>query len=267
MTYSESVFRSAHGKGIAGDVVQWGGLATVAQYRLPYERTIAHLSPGDHVLDWGCGNGHFSFFLTQHGLRTVGLSFEDAPAAIVDEPLFRHVRHDDPVGLPFSDGLFDSAASVGVLEHVHETGGDQQASLVELARVLKPGGTLLVFHLPNALSWIECLVRQINPWLRKPVFQHSRLFTRADVERLLPPDLAIVECGRYNLIPRNPANALPAWLRNSRTFVAGLNLLDDTLTAILPMFAQNWFFVLRKTTEHVAGPAGEATPARDRSPS
>jgi SAM-dependent methyltransferase len=135
---------------------------------------------------------------------------------------------------------------MGVLEHVHETDGDQRASLVELARVLKPGGTLLVFHLPNRYTWIEFLVRQINPWLRHPVHQHSRLFTRADVERLLPPDLSIVECGRYNIIPRNPANALPAWLRDSRAFVAGLNLLDDALTALLPVFAQNWFFVLRK---------------------
>jgi len=64
-------------------------------------------------------------------------------------------------------------------------------------------------------------------------------------ERFLPPGLSIVECGRSNIIPRNPANALPAWLRNSRTFVAGLNLLDDAVTAILPVFAQNWFFVLR----------------------
>ena len=76
--------------------------------------------------------------------------------------------------------------------------------------------------------------------------QHSRLFTRADVERLLPPSLSIVECGRSNIIPRNHANALPAWLRDSRAFVAGLNLLDDALTAILPVLAQNWFFVLRK---------------------
>ena len=150
------------------------------------------------------------------------------------------------MGLPFSDALFDTAVSVGVLEHVHETDGDQRASLVELARVLKPGGTLLVFHLPNTFSWIEFLVRQVNPWLRKPVFQHSRLFTRASVERLLPPSLSIVECGRSNIIPRNPASALPAWLRDSQAFVAGLNLLDDALTAILPVFAQNWFFVLRK---------------------
>jgi len=242
----DAIYQTARSKGLAHHVLQWGSLANVAQYRVPFAKTLQHLSPTGPVLDWGCGNGHFSFFLTQHGFHSVGLSFDESPAVLTGEPLFEHVRHDDPVGLPFSNALFDAAVSVGVLEHVHETGGDQRASLVELARVLKPGGTLLVFHLPNTFSWIECLVRQVNPWLRKPVFQHSRLFTRASVERLLPPDLSIVECGRYNIIPRNPANALPAWLRDSRAFVAGLNLLDDALTAILPVFAQNWFFVLRK---------------------
>jgi hypothetical protein len=88
--------------------------------------------------------------------------------------------------------------------------------------MLKPGGTLFVFDLSNRYTWIEFLMRQINPWLRHPVHQHSRLFTRADVERLLPPDLSIVECGHYNIIPHNLANALPTWLRDSRAFVAGL---------------------------------------------
>jgi len=35
-------------------------------------------------------------------------------------------------------------------------------------------------------------------------------------------------------------------LRDSPSVVAGLNLLDDGLTALPPAFAQNWFFVLLK---------------------
>lgn len=243
----ESVHRAASATGLAHYVLQWGSLANVAQYRVPFDKTLHHLRPAGPVLDWGCGNGHFSFFLTQHGFQTVGLSFDASPAVLAAQPLFRHVRSDHPVRLPFADGSFAAAVSLGVLEHVHETGGDQRASLVELARVLEPGGTLLVFHLPNRFTWIEFVVRQVNPWLRQQLHQHSRLFTRADVEGLLPADLSIVACGRYNMLPRNPANGLPAWLRDSRSFVAGLDLLDDLLTAILPVFAQNWYFVLRKT--------------------
>jgi len=240
------LYHKARQDGLTGHALQWGALANVAQYRLPFSKALSLLPRSGAVLDWGCGNGHFSYFLTQHGFRVIGLSFDESLDWLKTEPLYTHACATDPVSLPFEDGRFTAAVSMGVLEHVHETGGDQRASLLELARVLEPGGTLLVFHLPNRYTWIEFLVRQVNPWLRHPAHQHSRLFTRADVERLLPPDLSIVECGRYNIIPRNPANALPAWLRDSPSFVAGLNLLDDGLTTVLPIFAQNWFFVLRK---------------------
>jgi cyclopropane fatty-acyl-phospholipid synthase-like methyltransferase len=115
----------------------------------------------------------------------------------------------DLVSRMVEDGYVTTAVSMGVLEHVHETGGDKRASLAELSRVLQASGVLLVFHLPNPYTLTEFVVRQVTPWLSHPVHQHSRLFTRADVEQLLPPDLSIVECGRYNIIPRNPANALP----------------------------------------------------------
>jgi hypothetical protein len=48
------------------------------------------------------------------------------------------------------------------------------------------------------------------------------------------------------IVPRNPANALPAWLRDWPSFIAGLNLLDDALTTLAAVFAHNWFLVLRK---------------------
>ena len=56
----------------------------------------------------------------------------------------------------------------------------------------------------------------------------------------------------------------PAWLRESPSFVTGLNLLDEGLTALLPVFAQNWFFVLRKRGMAAAGgsPLDEQRSAR-----
>ena len=52
---------------------------------------------------------------------------------------------------------------------------------------------------------------------------------------------------------RGTPRAHSAWLRDSPTFVAGLNLLDDGLTALLPVFAQTWFFVLRKRAANAYG--------------
>jgi hypothetical protein len=65
-------------------------------------------------------------------------------------------------------------------------------------------------------------------------------------EPLLRPDLSIVECGRSNIIPRNPPTLpRPGSAIRGRSS-PGFSVLDDALTAILPVLAQNWFFVLRK---------------------
>ena len=76
-----------------------GALANIAQCRLPFREALDRPSPRDTVLDWGWGNGHFTYFLTQRGIRTDGLAFEDPPSMLASEPLFRQIRHDDLIGM------------------------------------------------------------------------------------------------------------------------------------------------------------------------
>jgi SAM-dependent methyltransferase len=66
----------------------------------------------------------------------------------------------DGRSLPFSDGEFDHAYSVSVLEHI-ERGGAQEA-LAELARVVRPGGRVAV-TLPFAHEARE-------EWRHEPVY-------------------------------------------------------------------------------------------------
>jgi ubiquinone/menaquinone biosynthesis C-methylase UbiE len=61
----------------------------------------------------------------------------------------------EPVTLPFPDESFDAVLSLGVLEHV----ADPDGSLVELRRILRPGGTLYLYKLPNRLSYIEKIAK------------------------------------------------------------------------------------------------------------
>ena len=132
---------------VAGDAGRHGldqfrTLVAAHQYRGLYDLFRKRVPPGAEVLDWGSGNGHFSYFLLRSGYRVCAFALHDegfgtwAPAGP-----YRFVPGDpsDPVKLPFADASFDAVSSVGVLEHVRETGGAEALSLGEIARVLRPG--------------------------------------------------------------------------------------------------------------------------------
>jgi SAM-dependent methyltransferase len=107
-------------------------------------------------------------------------------------------RGADPVGLPFEDRSFDAVLSIGVLEHVRETGGDEIASLREIRRILRPGGFFICVHLPNRFSWIEFLARALGR------SSHRFSYTRTDILRLSGnAGLRVIEIGRYGALPRN----------------------------------------------------------------
>ena len=235
-------------EGIDTQVYQWGSYATYDQYRLPFRKTAPHLSTLGRTLDWGCGNGHFSYFLTRNGVQTVGYSFEDPPAPLKGSPRFEHVRGraGEPVKLPFESASFDTVFSIGVLEHVHEFGGDQKASMQEVHRILKPGGTFFIYHLPNRYTWIEFVVRQLNRWLKNKKHQHSRLFTFGEFNRLLEgTSFELLASGRYNFLPRNELQKIPA-IADTPAGARLIDWFDGLFAALLPWFCQNWYFVLRK---------------------
>ena len=216
-----------------------------SQERLPYRKAL-ELPPSASCLDWGCGNGHFSFFLAQHGYRPHAYALSDKPL-LLEKSTAAFTKGSDRTALPYASATFDAVFGLGVLEHVAEHGGDEAGSLAEIARVLKPGGLFFVFHLPNQWSWIEaakwCTWRLGLTQTR----EHLRHFTRGSFESLIggmPFD--IVDGGRYHLLPRATLGRLP-WLRDSAAFCAGVDALDDLLSGLLAPIAQNWYFVLRKT--------------------
>lgn len=236
--------------GLVKQADQWGSYATFSQYRIPFRKTSAYLAAPARVLDWGCGNGHFSYFLTRNGIRTVGYSFDDPPAHLRSAPLFEHVRGrtSDPVTIPFEANSFDAVFSIGVLEHVHESGGDQKASLAEIHRILKPGGLFFCFHLPNRYTWIEFIVRQANRWLGTQMHQHTKLFNYARFTALMEGlTFEMLESGRYNIIPRNRLTKCPDVVVDSRAGARAIDALDHALSVLFPWFCQNWYFILRKS--------------------
>lgn len=238
----------------AGVIDQFASLSAASQYQRLYTLTSRYVPPGVSVLDWGCGRGHFSYFLVKRGFRVTAYSLEHPPeifdalsAAERRRLTFVHGTLDETRKLPFADGDFAAAFSVGVLEHVRELGGDELASLTELRRVLTIGGVLVCYHFPNRYSYIEAATRALHrqSGLESGDFHRYR-FTKRDIRRLCSEaDLAVVEVGRYGFVPRNSFNRLPNRLRESRALASALNLGDALLERLFSPVVQNYYFVAR----------------------
>ena len=237
---------AAHTRAGMPEMLQFGSLASAHQYLALYRLWRGHVPAGAEVLDWGAGNGHFSYFLARAGWRATGFSFMPfsyEPWLPKGAP-YRFVPGSDaePVRLPFGDEWFDAVASIGVLEHVRETGGNEHRSLAEIARVLKPGGTFVCWHFPNQWSWIDGAARQVPGKHR-----HRYRYTREDVRRLVAgAGLELVMTRRYGLIPRNTVHRLLGPARDA-AWAAGLwDAADAALNVPFNAVAQNHCFVARK---------------------
>lgn len=112
-------------------------------------------APRLHVLDVGCGPGQTldGFSRRQLHVHGIDVSPEMIAAASRRHPEDRyHVG--DATALPWADASMDVTLCLGVLEYVPEP----QQVLVELCRVLRPGGRLIV-SFPNRMSAFRRLSR------------------------------------------------------------------------------------------------------------
>ena len=120
------------------------------QTRATAEASAAHLlpflSPGLHLLDFGCGPGNISVGLAKaiapgemHGVDMNESLIEMARSLAAKQGQDNAVFHvGDVTDLQFEDNFFDVAHCRSVLMHVPDTA----AALSEVKRVLKPGGIL-----------------------------------------------------------------------------------------------------------------------------
>ena len=100
----------------------------------------ASLPPGARILDGGCGTGENLVHLGKMG-EAIGIDLSEEALSLCATRGVRLVRG-SVLGLPFGEGTFDLVTSFDVLYHLWVT--DDRAAALELARVLKPGGVLLV---------------------------------------------------------------------------------------------------------------------------
>jgi SAM-dependent methyltransferase len=144
---------------------------------------LGEARPGERVLDLGCGAGRFVRALDEAGADPVGV--ELAPEALERARGVApgaDLRLVEPDGsLPLEHRSVDLVWASEVLEHVADLG----QVLVEIRRVLRPGGRLLAtvpFHgrVQGALIALTRFEEHFDP-----LGQHLRFFTRTSLARAL----------------------------------------------------------------------------------
>jgi SAM-dependent methyltransferase len=151
------------------------------------------VGPGDRLLDLGAGGGRHAFEAMRRGAVVTAVDADagevkDAAAmmaALVDGD--EATRHTGGLGtavvadardLPFPSGSFDRVIAAEVLEHIP----DDRRALGELARVLRPGGTIAVTvprWYPELINWVLSDEYHLVPG------GHVRIYRRSELTRRL----------------------------------------------------------------------------------
>lgn len=96
--------------------------------------------PGRGVLNAGAGQGTMSSRLEALGFDVTSVDSSPSAVAVLRNRVAGQVLGADVTALPFRDAHFDAAVLGEVLEHVE----DDRAALREVARVVRPGGLVVI---------------------------------------------------------------------------------------------------------------------------
>ena len=171
-----------HYDGFAGKLTGFTGLVTghaALAGRLIRPRAF-DVRGCKRILDAACGNGRYSKFLLRWADRDAIITAFDLSQRMLKRAR-RYLRNSrvsqiaaDITRLPYPDAYFDAVVCGWVLEHLP----DPQPGLRELARVMQPGGKLLLMATEDTLTGSMCS----RMW-------HCRTYNRADLRRVCQ------ECG------------------------------------------------------------------------
>jgi SAM-dependent methyltransferase len=203
---------------------------------------------GLSILDAGCGTGGNALFLRRYG-TVVGIDLAAEALELGGQRLPGALARGSVLDLPFAGASFDLVTSFDVL--YHRAVPDERPALHEAARVLRPGGRLLI-RLP-AYEFLRSKHDRVVHTRRRYTATAARMLLEAGgfaiercsyvnsllfplplaqrlVERALPAlehhdsDLALPP-PLLNAALRWPMAAEAAWLAHGGTFPAGLSIV------------------------------------------
>ena len=140
------------------------------------------------LLDLGVGRGRTLRYLEPHRcverIRFVGVDVSaHRLAQVYGGKRWTLLQHDIQDGLPFESASFDVIVCEQVLEHLRAP----QAAVAEMARILRPGGTLIVGVpiFPRGIDQVRRrMAARYNAWLGRRS-DHPQTFTLRSLRRIL----------------------------------------------------------------------------------
>ena len=138
---------------------------------------------GLSVLDVGCGDGDLALDLWERGARVTGI---DTSSEMIEAARTRARRRAADIAfevaaaeqLPFVSEQFDIVTAITILCFVE----DAAPIFREMARVLRPGGRLVIGELGKWSSW--AMTRRIRAWFGSALWAHAGFRSKGELRRL-----------------------------------------------------------------------------------
>jgi 2-polyprenyl-3-methyl-5-hydroxy-6-metoxy-1,4-benzoquinol methylase len=151
---------------------------------------------GLRSLEVGCGRGSLSCYFADAGYEVTLLDSSPSVLETAKEIYSRNgvsgfFHAGDALSMPFESESFDVVFSIGLLEHFDNI----QSLVAEQARVLRPGGYLFIYTVPDKevrvqdeFSWVNDLLSSVLPQSSqtntKPVLYRNKILGSSYVEIL-----------------------------------------------------------------------------------
>lgn len=160
-------------------------LETAQYHKLDLVCRKLRLSPGEHLLDIGCGWGSLARFAAEHyGVTVTGITISKEQMKLAQERC---------IGLPVEfrlldyrnlQGRFDKVVSIGMFEHVGKK--NYRTYFRTVNRVMAPDGLFLLHTIGNYRTHTVT-----DPWIHKYIFPNGQIPSAQRIASASEPNLVI----------------------------------------------------------------------------
>lgn len=146
--------------------------------------SLIEIKHGEAALDVGCGTGNYTIELAKRGADVIGIDSSEemlAWARIKAQKanIETSFHAADAMNLPFPDSTFDTVISNGLLCFLKEP----EKALMEMRRVLKPGGRLVVGVLNRWSPW--AIFRRVKGLFKDTIYSQAHFISPPELEGLI----------------------------------------------------------------------------------